>query len=409
MITRRFSSLLFSSHPPVSDGNVPDITAKKKAITYFLTKYRTPLFFIDKKMVLERYNKLSRALVFSWGKNYRVAYSFKTNYDVAKSKILKKQDVLAEVVSGYEYTLATQLGYAGSQIVFNGPIKRNEDLIRAFYDGALVHIDNHDELVRVIEISNNLKKKISVGIRINTSTAGVESRFGFLPEQAEMQWAVDSIKKSNNLVLTGLHMHVGSDMGNPVIYKRAAHVLIHALHYIENAGVCLKYVDVGGGFPGHGQTPYQREPFNSLDIEEYIQNITRELSLKVNRNKVRLIVEPGRYLVDDAGIYMTRIYSKNIIHGASHVLTDGAITMLPLVYYRPQLVRVYSPEFEEKIGKTQNAVVFGGTCKEDDVLFRDRLPGSLAIGDYVIYFCVGAYNQSMGSDFIFGKPSTHFL
>ncbi len=409
MIAKILDSLLSRPKPDIYNINFPDVTGKKDTFRQVLLKNQPPFFVIDWEIVLNRFHRFSRALTSSWGDNFNIAYSFKTNYELAASKILKRQDVLAEVVSGYEYTLAKKAGYSGNQIIFNGPVKRNEDLYRAFYDGALVHIDNADELMRAIEISKKSKKKISVGIRINTSSTGIESRFGFSPEKGEVQRALDSIKKSNKLILTGLHIHVGSDVSDPAIYKKAIQPLVKVLYDAKKMNFCLKHVDIGGGFPGHGRKPYQYESWHPLDIEGYIQIIVHELLTSLEHNKYRLIIEPGRCLIDDAGVFFTKVYSRKIVNGVLHVLTDGAITMLPLVYYRPQIVRVYTSHFEEKTGKTRNAVVFGGTCKEDDVLFRGELPESLATGDCIVYFCVGAYNQSMGSELIFSKPKTIFL
>jgi diaminopimelate decarboxylase len=406
MVFGRLKHLFFRPSHDVSFDNFPDISAKRAKIKQIVTKYKTPLFLIDREIVLNRFTTLSQSLQFHWGDNFRIAYSFKTNYELAKSKLLKRQGVCAEVVSGHEYAMAKTLGYSGSQIIFNGPVKRDEDLLRAFHDGALVHVDNFDELLRTIDISKKLRRIISIGIRINTSSTGIESRFGFSSENGEVRRVLDSIKESNSLSLTSLHVHLGSDVYSAVIYKKAIRILVQIINSIKNTKPTIKYIDIGGGFPGHGLKPYQYESWHPLNIGGYIQTIAHELLSAFGHNKHGLIIEPGRYLIDDAGVFITKVYSRKIINGVLHILTDGAITMVPLVYYRPQRAKAYSSEIKGKTGRPVDAIVYGGTCKEDDVLYRGGLLDSIGPGDYIVYSHVGAYNQSMGSDFIFGKPKS---
>ncbi len=372
---------------------------------------QTPCFIIDRSIVVRRYKDLRDALDTHWGSNAAIAYSFKTNYAVAKSKILKQPGAFAEVVSRKEYDFARNLGYKGPAIVFNGPVKRDDDLRMAIQQGSIIHVDNKEELFRLAHIASAYRGSLSIGLRIRGSISGLsESRFGFSIERGDAQTALNVIKKHSTVSLHSIHLHAGSDLDRIDIYENAATLL--AKFCLEAERILshpVSILDVGGGFPSHAYIPFGRDGWSPKDIHVYIRTISDRLKLILGNNgKKKLIVEPGRYLVDDAVVFISSVVDIRNEDGTQRLVTDGSVTMLPLRYYRPQIVKVFSRNLAERDSQMMRSIVYGGSCREDDILFEGMLP-TTQVGDFVVYYCVGAYNQSMGSDFIFGKPSVYFV
>jgi diaminopimelate decarboxylase len=397
-----------AGQPEISEF-FPDIMLHKVKINSILSHKTTPLFIIDKTILENRYAGLSKELSDSWQK-FVIAYSFKTNYEVAGSQVFQKLGSWAEVVSGYEYKLAKKYGYKGKNIIFNGPLKADNDLLMAHADKALIHIDNLSELKRVIELAQSTPILWEIGIRINTDNSVYPSRFGFSLDRHEAHNAIDIISANRNIRLVSIHNHLGSDIDNSAIYVESVKKITGFIKNIDNKkNIKIKYLDFGGGYPAHGKKPYGKDSWNPKPIHDYIFTITKLIKRSLPTDlSPTLIFEPGRYLVDDGVFLISRVYDIRVYDDVQHILADAAITMLPLSYYRPQIIKVFSAQLIGKIKDVRESVVLGSTCKEDDQLYNGKLP-KVDIGDYIIFYCVGAYNQSMGSEFIFGKPNIQFL
>jgi diaminopimelate decarboxylase len=383
---------------------LPNITQGKNKIQELLKTHPTPIFIVDEDIYIDRLEKLTNALKANWGK-YQIAYSFKTNYEFAKLNIIKKNDLWIEVVSGNEYQMAKKLKLKSKQIIFNGPYKRDGELIQALKDGALIFIDNFNELTRLLKITRSQNKSFNIGLRINTEVPYLnESRFGFSIDSDEAKSAIAKINSSKNLKLVGFHIHIGTDIDNPVSYRIAARSLCRFLKTnIPNYQNSIKLLNFGGGFPAQGKAPFGKTNWKPQSINQYIKVITEELEQVFPSRKVLLVVEPGRYLVDDATLFLTKVISQKYSQDEQRLITNAAVTMLPLVYYRPQIVKLFDKNLKEKTGSVTNSIVYGATCKEDDILYQDQLPIA-ETGDYLAYYVVGAYNQNMSSSFIFEKP-----
>jgi len=389
---------------------LPNIAQNRKKILKLLSKNSTPLFIADKQIFLDRLEKLKTALSTYWG-NSQVAYSFKTNYEIAKLNIFKKHKCWAEVVSGQEYSLAKKLGYKGTQIIFNGPHKKDSKLSLALKDGALVNIDNFDELERIIKIAKTKRGQWNIGIRINAKIPYVEkSRFGFSIDNDEAKSAIEKLKAARNLELTSFHSHIGSDIDNLSSYQVAAESLCNLIkNNIPDYQGSIESLDFGGGFPAHGKAPFGKKKWSPQPIEKYIEVITQPLGKTFTRkNKPLLILEPGRYLVDNAVVFITKVVVTKYTQETQTVTVDATATMLPLIYYRPQIVKIFNKSLEEKRANVINSIVYGASCREEDLLYKNSLP-KVRVGDLIVFFVVGAYNQTMSAEFIFKKPKTIFI
>ena len=395
--------------PPGFFDFFPDLAGDRARFVPVLGRIDSPLFLADTGILVERYLVLQRTLEHLWGPS-AIAYSFKTNYAVAESRVLQEKGAWAEVVSGREYRLARGLGYAGEEIVFNGPYKRDDELRNALRDGALIHVNDRPELERLLALLPPRPSGVRVGLRVSADPPGVgPSRFGLSLARGEAEAAVARIASVEGLELTGFHLHLKGDTDDPDSYREAARALAR---FIADAtplgGNRVASLDLGGGFPAHGPKPRSRERWAPRPIEEYVQAITEELAETFPRNeRPTLILEPGRYLVADAIVFVSEVVRVERHAGLQLVTCDGAVSMVPLTHYCPQVVRVFSPDLEPRAAALEPSIVFGASCRENDVLYRGLLPG-VATGDYLVFYAAGAYNSTLSPAFIFETPPVVF-
>lgn len=385
----------------------PDVVAHREAVLPFLQQFKTPLFLCQQDNIVSRFSDLQAALQTHWGP-YVISYSFKTNYQVARTGILQSLGAWAEVVSAREYQMARNLEYPGRQIIYNGPYKPDDSLRSALKDQAVVNLNDHDELDRLLKIVEQLDGDcFDVGIRVSSTLPRVgHSRFGYSLENSEASDAVRRIIGHARVRLVGVHTHVYGDTDDPMIYECAAHRLgSFAREYVLDHGITLKYIDMGGGFPAHSPKPKSRTTWDPQPIEVYVRGITRSLRefFPLGDEGPTLLVEPGRYLVGDAIVLVTRVVHVKTRDDGQVVNCDGSISMVPLTHYSPQIIRAYTPRLEPSKAPLVQTSLHGCTCRENDQLFEGMLP-RVSSGDLIIHYAAGAYNANLSPDFIFASP-----
>lgn len=358
----------------------PDISSEKLKILKTIKKNHSPIFLISSQIIRDRLRSLD---------HFHIAYSFKTNYNLARSAILDRKKITAEVVSGREYLLAKKLGY--QHLIYNGPYKSKSSLKLAINDkNTLIHIDGYSQLAEFSHLNKHSKK---FGLRFNPQVT--HSRFGFTRSE------ILSISGKYQHLVNALHVHLGSDIDNPNTYLQAVLRTNQLIEQLVLLGVELDYIDFGGGFPSHGRPPFSKKTWNPKPISTYLSEI-RKLNIK------NIYLEPGRYLVDDATFFITKVIETKEHSGQFQILCNASINMLPLTNYRPQIVKSFSFNLNEYPFEKNESIIFGATCQESDKLHQGYI-SHCHPGDYLIFYCTGAYNQSMESNFIFSKPKTRLL
>jgi len=388
----------------------PDLDAHRELILKIVSESVPPIFVAERRILADRFENMARALDAHWPK-WTIAYSFKTNYQVAESGALRALGAIAEVVSGHEYRLARSLGHAGEEIVFNGPYKTAVDLRAAIADGARINVNDPDELRCIEDVARSMNVRCPIGIRVNVPLSEFPpSRFGFSIADGEADAAVRQVWDSAHLRLAGLHLHLRGDMDNPVWYGQACRVLVDFLRSWPSGHVAaLEYIDLGGGFPAHMSKLDTRTHWDPRPIDEHVVAITQELRRCFDGEPApRLILEPGRYLVNDAIIFVSRIVSVRDRAGTQQIVCNGATTMVPFTRHRAPIIRAYRPDLTPRAGPPMPSNIYGASCREDDVLFQGEM-GRVVTGDYLVHFSVGAYNSSINPAFIFPCPILRFV
>ncbi|MBI4577568.1 MAG: diaminopimelate decarboxylase [Planctomycetes bacterium] len=375
-----------------------------------LSRFGSPLYVIREGVLRDRV----RAFRAAFEARYRpvtVAYSYKTNYLSAVCAVLHQEGAWAEVVSGFEYDIALDLGCPGDRIVYNGPYKDEASLGRALAMGSLVNLDSMTEVLRAETAAQRLGRRVPVGMRVNMAQEeGAWDKFGLNLDNGQALDTARRIGASEGLRLAGLHCHLGTYVSDPGAYGRAAERLARlALDLGAGAERPIEYLDLGGGYASrstlHGQllsgaatapTPGQ--------YAEAIAGALHEV-LPETGARPRLILEPGRALVDEAALMLATVLSvrEGTPAESGALVLDAGVHVLPTTtWYRMELVPA---GVRERMGPPREYSVHGPLPLDADVLRdRVRLP-PMVPGDRVAFLDAGAYNISQSLQLVRGRPA----
>lgn len=391
-------------------------------------QFGSPLFVFSEHGLREKARHMREAFRSRY-ENTHFAWSYKTNYLNAVCQVFHQEGWMAEVVSDFEYHKARKLGIAGKDIVFNGPYKPRKILELAIDEGALIQIDNWDELNLIEELTKHIKRPLDVGIRVwlDASIRPIWTKFGFSVENGEAGRAAERIVKNPNLRLHTLHAHIGTYILDPNAYRVAVTKLValrEQLH-IEHRHL-VPCLNLGGGFPSQSLLYGMEGPPERVipPIEVYADAITEVLNRLPAKKRPQLRFESGRYLVDEAGYLLTSVvatkgirrplainsnlsawdYKEQLLLGedarASYVLDAGVNILYTAAWY--QLNVLPSRAISALPAPSR---LYGPLCMAIDVIrYSINLP-PLDVGDIVTLHPVGAYNVSQSMQFISYRPA----
>ena len=378
------------------------------SVNELVKKFGSPLFVISEKKIRHNMKNAYRIFKNRYPK-VQFAWSYKTNYLNAVCSVFHSEGSWAEVVSGFEYEKARKLGIPGDKIIFNGPSKSKEELIRAVKEKAKIHIDHFDELFQLSEITESLNETAFVAIRVNMDIGIYPrwDRFGFNYENGEALQAIKRIMSFKNLELIGLHTHIGTYMMNAESYQIAASKLVALAKNIKDEfQKTIQYIDLGGGFASKNNLIGQYLPSENIipSLEQYADAITTALfEFSNNRDELpMLILESGRSLIDDtASLISTVLANKRLSNGKRSIIIDAGVNILFTSFW-----------YKHSIYPTANS----GTSSEDSAIYgplfmnidliRESIPLSpLKKGDKILIDTVGAYNMTQWMQFISMRPN----
>mgnify|MGYP004454056827 CR=1 FL=1 len=362
-------------------------------------EFKTPYYVIHKGELDNNFKKLKAALEKHWN-NYIIGYSYKTN---ALPWIIKHFDLLgcyAETVSEDEYNLAKLVGVAKDRIIYNGPIKTKETFVEALENGCIVNIDSKRELEWINEIE---EEKRVIGIRINfdiekmcpgqSQCPDEGGRFGFCYENKELAKVI-TLLHEKKVRIAGIHLHTSSKSRGLEIYRAIAKV---ACEIQKEFKLELDYIDVGGGFFGGLPTKPQ--------FEEYIIMMESILSECFDKNKTKLILEPGMAVVGAPVSYVSTVIDVKETPYNRFVVTDGTRTSIDPLMTKTNYFHSFVTDGERELHPKQ--VICGYTCMEHDRLFEEKNGIILREGDKIVYNKVGAYTMCLTPLFIKYFPDVY--
>lgn len=358
-------------------------------------EFGTPLYVYSRASIVERYRDLDRA--FS-SIEHLIAYSVKANGNLAVLRTLAEEGSGADIVSGGELYRALRAGIPAERIVFSGVGKTEPEMAAALEAGIFgFNVESEGELRRLSAVAHALGLEAPIALRINpdiesptphayTRTGHRESKFGIPSEEA-----LDLYRLAASLPgirVRGIDVHIGSQINEVEPYRQA---LLHVLELVETLqgeGILLDYLDLGGGFG----IAYGDE--TGSHAAEFAAMIVPHLQA----TGLKLVLEPGRYVVGPSGVLLTRVLYLKEMGGKTFVITDAGMNDL----LRPSHYSGYhriEPVSHVPGRAMVRADVVGPVCETGDFLALDRDIERPAEGDLLAVRTVGAYGFSMASQY----------
>ncbi len=376
------------------------------SVKALITEYGSPLFVLSERKIRQNYQAAVRAFNTRYPK-VQFAWSYKTHYNNAVCKIFHQEGSWAEVVSGFEYKKALRNGVPGNHIIFNGPDKHSDEIKLAVENDSMIHIDHFEELYTLIDLCKTIGKKARVAIRVNMDTGiyPLWDRFGFNYENGQAWSALNKICSSPELLLTGLHSHIGTYMLSTQAYGVAATKLCKlATDCKIQLNTSIKYIDLGGGFPSANTLKGSYGLVPTPTVDEFAEVITSSIlnyGFKTDELPM-LILESGRVLIDDAGYLLgTVLANKKLSDGRKATIMDfGVNIMFTSFWYDHQI----SPA-QEASEFNEESVMYGPLCMNIDIVRESVSLPLLNRGDHVVVHKVGAYNMTQWMQFIAMRPN----
>jgi diaminopimelate decarboxylase len=357
----------------------------------------TPTYVYSLGAIREQYRRLTQAL---GDTPYRVHYSCKANGNLAILRTLQALGAGVDVVSGGELYRAVQAGFAPDDIIFGGVGKTMRELDDAVAAGIrLINAESEDEVRAIDAAARRAGKTVGVGLRVNpevaveafhayTRTGDKGHKFGIPYDEAlsvaEVAATLPGIR------LAALDMHVGSQLTALAPYLRGIERMVELWRAIKGRGIdSLRYLDVGGGL---GVTYSAESP---LDVSEY-GALLREVATETG---LTILLEPGRFLVGNAGVLLARVLYRKRSGGRNILVTDAGMNDLLRPSHYQAYHRIEAVETRSGAVAEERVDVVGPVCESGDFLALDRELPEVHPGDYLAVFSAGAYGFSMASNY----------
>lgn len=361
-------------------------------------RFGTPCYVYSRDAIERAYGQYTDALHASPARRPAlVCYSVKANSNLAVLSLMARLGAGFDIVSGGELARVLAAGGDPGKILFSGVGKTEQEILQAIEAGILcLNLESRDELERVAALASRLGKRAPVAFRVNPdvdarthpyiSTGLKQSKFGIPYGEAETLYRAAAAVPSVRIV--GIGCHIGSQLVDPAPYVEAVRRLVALADRIESAGIPLSHIDIGGGI---GIRYKDEEP---PAIERFISGALDALG---ERDKT-LVVDPGRSIVGNAGVLLTRIEYAKYGESKNFLVVDAAMNDL----IRPALYGAWHEvcPVREPLGDNEAQVydVVGPVCESGDFLARDRTL-SVRPGDLLAVLSAGAYGMSLSSNY----------
>ena len=366
-------------------------------------RFSTPLYVYSHHTILDHYRKLHRAFR---AVRPLICFSVKSNSNLAILKILVEHGAGLDIVSGGELYRALKIKASPKRIVYASVGKTRLEIEDAIRAGILFfNVESLQELGLISEVATNLKKDVRVCIRINPNidphthrfitTGTVESKFGVDFEIARIIFLNrDNFKR---VKLLGLHVHIGSQITQVEPFLAALRRISNFINTLKGMNIHLEWLNIGGGL---GIIYRDEKPQTAQEFASRVVPLLKKTGLKI-------ILEPGRFIVGNAGILVTRVLYVKDMPARRFVIVDAGMNDL----IRPALYDAYheilpvaktategSPERSRGKDRKKTDVV-GPICESADFLAKDRNLPLFESGDLLAVMGAGAYGFSMASNY----------
>jgi diaminopimelate decarboxylase len=380
------------------------------SVPALVEKYGTPLYVYSKKTLLHHLEQLKSAFA---AVSPLICYSIKTNGNLHIARLMVESGAGCDVTSGGELYRAVKAGCPSSKLVFAGAGKTDAEIRTALEQGVfLFNVESEGELFAIAELARSMNRQANVALRVNpdlppkthaktdTSVKGV--KFG-LDIDTVLEFAARVVNHPHVKVV-GLHMHLGSPILSVEPYRQGIEKGLVLIEQLRKQGHAINIWNMGGGFGIH----YKKS--EALPATAFAEVIVPG----VQKAGCKLVLEPGRFIVGNAGILVSRVIYTKDSGGKHFVIQDAAMTDLirPTLYdsfHRiwpvapPQGFATPPEDFQIENPGTVKCDVVGPVCESGDFLAKDRYLPPMQRGELLAVFSAGAYGMAMSSNYN-GRP-----
>lgn len=326
-----------------------------------------------------------------------VCFALKANSNPAILRVLAKNGCGADVVSGGELFIALESGIPPSRIVYAGVGKTDDEIAYALRSKILMfNVESSDELVTIDSIAGRLGLRAPIALRVNPdiapethpyiSTGLRESKFGIPIEDAVENYLL--ARRLPNIEILGIHKHVGSQIMdlNPFIEALSGVILL--AEDLARRGIKIKHLDIGGGLG----IPYKGE-----EVPPRPDELSKAILPLVRGYDFNLVLEPGRSIVGNAGILVTKVLYKKSHGRRNFIIVDSGMNDL----LRPSLYNAYHEIIPVRKHRRRKIIadIVGPICESGDFLAKDRSLPAPEKGDLLAVMSTGAYGFTMSSNY----------
>ncbi|HWN82811.1 MAG TPA: diaminopimelate decarboxylase [Candidatus Udaeobacter sp.] len=372
----------------------PNLHCEGVSLAAIAEEVGTPVYVYSRQSILDRYHELERA---SSSFDHLICYSVKANSNLSILALLGAAGAGADVVSGGELARARRAGIPADRIVYSGVGKSEEEIAAALGEGILLlNVESEPELAVVEQVAARMGRRAPVALRLNpdveagthdyVATGHAATKFGIAPRQLKELYR--RIQASAHLRAAGIDMHIGSQILTPEPFVQALSVMRETILELRRAGIQLELLDLGGGL---GITYDREQPSSPAEFTAALLPLVKDLGL-------RLLFEPGRYLVGNAGVILTRVLYVKETADRTFVILDAGMNDL----IRPALYGAFH-RIEPVVAAGDRPRLIadwvGPICESGDFLARDREGRRPEPGELVCVREAGAYGMSMASNY----------
>jgi diaminopimelate decarboxylase len=327
-----------------------------------------------------------------------IAFAMKANSNLAILRLMAKEGSGVDIVSGGELFRAMKAGVPAAKIVFAGVGKNADEIRDALKAGILMfNIESSAEMHAINDVAASVGKIAPVALRINPdidpkthpyiSTGLKKSKFGIAADRALEEFRVASTLRHVHVV--GVHAHIGSQLTEVTPFVESLKKVLALVDTLKGQGITIRYLNIGGGL---GITYSDEKPPLPHELADAVSPLVKGLDLT-------LVMEPGRVIVGNAGILVTKALYEKIGESKRFVIVDAAMNDL----IRPSLYSAYHdirPVSEALLQRPKHLVdVVGPVCESGDFLAKDRSLPEVKAGDLLAVMSAGAYGFVMASNY----------
>lgn len=371
-------------------------------------KYKTPLYIMSEDYIVERLREIKNDFLNKYEKT-KAVYASKAFLTKEMARIVNREGIGMDVVSGGELYTAIKVGFPMENIIFHGNNKTIDELELAIENnvGRIV-VDHIEEMDLIEAIAREKGKKVRILFRISPGlesdthkyiqTGQVDSKFGIPLTEETISSAMEKALSLEFTELLGFHFHIGSQLSDNENHIKAIDIMTNLMKKVKGEyGFITKELNTGGGYGIHYSEEEERKPLSYFtdSIMKEIESQCKEYNLE----RPTIIIEPGRWVVGEAGMTIYSIGAIKEIPGVrTYVSIDGGMPDNP----RPSLYEAkYEGVIINKIDEepTDIVTIAGKCCESGDILIWDLKVPQVERGDVLGVLSTGAYNYSMSSNY----------